>query len=32
MLEGFKVFRELCEAGGGDVTVNMTEHTITFAP
>lgn len=32
ILEGFKVFRELCEAGGGDVTVDMTKHTITFAP
>ncbi|WP_404995383.1 nucleoside triphosphate pyrophosphohydrolase family protein [Cupriavidus pauculus] len=32
ILEGFEVFRQLCEAGGGDVTVNMTKHTITFSP
>ncbi|AOY96110.1 hypothetical protein BKK79_31230 [Cupriavidus sp. USMAA2-4] len=32
ILEGFEVFRQLCETGGGDVTVNMTEHTITFEP
>ncbi|MBU9573945.1 nucleoside triphosphate pyrophosphohydrolase family protein [Burkholderia multivorans] len=32
ILEGFKVFRELCEAGGGEVTVDMNAHTITFSP
>lgn len=32
ILEGFEVFRKLCDAGGGDVTVNMTEHTIKFEP
>ncbi|WP_196483477.1 nucleoside triphosphate pyrophosphohydrolase family protein [Burkholderia territorii] len=32
ILEGFKVFRELCEAGGGEVTVDMKAHTIAFSP
>jgi len=32
ILEGFKVFRELSVAGGGDVIVDMKEHSITFSP
>lgn len=32
ILEGFKVFRQLREAGGGIVTVDMDMHSITFAP
>lgn len=32
ILEGFKVFRELYDAGGGDVHVNMLAHTISFSP
>ncbi len=31
ILEGFKVFRALCDAEGGDVTVDMNNHTITFS-
>lgn len=32
ILEGFKVFRELCQAEGGEVTVDMKAHTITLSP
>ncbi|WP_197081351.1 nucleoside triphosphate pyrophosphohydrolase family protein [Chromobacterium sp. LK1] len=31
ILEGFNVFRELCQTGGGDVTVDINNHTITFS-
>ncbi len=31
ILEGFKVFRQLREAGSGIVTVDMDAHSITFA-
>lgn len=31
ILEGFDVFRELCQAGGGDVTVDLINHTINFS-
>jgi hypothetical protein len=31
ILEGFKVFRELCDAGGGEVTVDMKAHSISFS-
>ncbi|WP_432258790.1 nucleoside triphosphate pyrophosphohydrolase family protein [Cupriavidus sp. TMH.W2] len=31
ILEGFKVFRELCQAEGGDVTVDMNDRSITFS-
>lgn len=30
ILEGFKVFRALCQAGGGDVTIDMERHSISF--
>lgn len=30
ILDGFKVFREIAEAGGGAVHVNLIEHTIVF--
>lgn len=32
ILEGFKVFRQLRDAGSGVVTVDMDAHSITFAP
>lgn len=32
ILEGFKVFRQLREAGSGIVTVDMDAHSITFVP
>ncbi|HEV2595378.1 MAG TPA: pyrophosphatase [Sphingomicrobium sp.] len=32
ILEGFKVFRQLRDAGSGIVTVDMDAHSITFAP
>lgn len=32
ILEGFKVFRQLRDAGGGVVTVDMDAHSISFAP
>ena len=32
ILEGFKVFRQLREAGSGIVTVDMDAHVISFAP
>lgn len=32
ILDGFKVFRELSEAGGGWVHVDMNKHEITFKP
>jgi NTP pyrophosphatase (non-canonical NTP hydrolase) len=30
ILDGFKVFREITEAGGGAVNVNLKDHTIEF--
>jgi NTP pyrophosphatase (non-canonical NTP hydrolase) len=32
ILEGFKVFRQLREAGSGIVTVDMDAHSISFSP
>lgn len=32
ILEGFKVFRQIYEAGEGDVNVDMDTHSITFSP
>ena len=32
ILEGFKVFRQLRDAGSGVVSVDMDAHSITFAP
>lgn len=32
ILEGFKVFRQLRDAGSGVVTVDMDAHSITFTP
>jgi len=32
ILDGFKVFRQLREAGSGIVTVDMDAHSITFTP
>lgn len=32
ILEGFKVFRQLRDAGSGIVTVDMDAHSITFSP
>lgn len=32
ILEGFKVFRQLRDAGSGIVTVDMDAHSITFTP
>lgn len=32
ILEGFKVFRQLRDAGSGIVTVDMDAHSITFVP
>ncbi|MCA7894477.1 nucleoside triphosphate pyrophosphohydrolase family protein [Burkholderia cepacia] len=32
ILEGFKVFRQLRDAGSGIVTVDMNAHSIAFAP
>lgn len=32
ILEGFKVFRQLRDAGSGVVTVDMDAHSISFAP
>ena len=32
ILEGFKVFRQLRDAGSGIITVDMDAHAITFAP
>ncbi|WP_331692158.1 nucleoside triphosphate pyrophosphohydrolase family protein [Pandoraea sputorum] len=32
ILEGFKVFRQLYQAGGGDVNVDMDAHFVGFSP